>query len=70
MKNNAQLATLGKPNSIQNESKITNYPNVFENIFELKISYLNHIQIILKVTIEPTTRDQFLHRLNNGNIIK
>ena len=33
MKNNAQLATLGKPNSIQNESKITNYPNVFENVF-------------------------------------
>ena len=33
MKNNAQLATLGKPNSIQNESETTNYPNVFENIF-------------------------------------
>ena len=33
MKNNAQLATLGKPNSIQNESEITNYPNVFKKVF-------------------------------------
>ena len=33
MKNNAQLATLGKPNSIQNESETTNYPNVFKKVF-------------------------------------
>ena len=33
MKNNAQLATLGKPNSIQNESETTNYTNVFTKVF-------------------------------------